>query len=76
MERWGAGPEESAVRNSTNWVVISTNPAATESDTTSVKSYPDWQVNFYPSLVPISQFKQIRAYADTTNPAAHPHVQL
>lgn len=67
-----AGPEESAVRNSTNWVVVSTNPAATETDTTSVKSYPDWQLNFYPSLVPISQFQQIRAYADTTNPQSIP----
>lgn len=61
-----AGPEQSAVRNSRNWVAVSSQPAIGVSDTGSVKTYPANQINL--NNVPVSSFKQIRAYADAISP--------
>ena len=65
------GPEQSAVRNSNNWVAISNQPETNITDTTAVKSYPANQINFS-TPVPVSSFKVLRSYADTTNPLSTP----
>ena len=62
-----AGPEQSAVRDSTSWVAISSQPAAGVVDTTGVKTYPANQINLA-GPIPVSSFKVLRAYADAISP--------
>lgn len=62
-----AGPNQNAVRNSTCWVSVASNPAEGNTDFTSVKGYPANQIQLSP-LVPISQFKRIMGYYDSTSP--------
>lgn len=64
-----AGPEQNAVRNSANWISISSNPAPSNTDLGSVKCYPANQVNFT-TAIPASQFGVIRSYANETSPYA------
>ena len=63
-----AGPEQSAVRSSSGWTVVSNQPAAGVSDLGRVKTYPANQVQFNPRPA-ISSFTQIRSYAEAYGPS-------
>ena len=73
------GPEQSAVRNSTNWVDNSFQPAPgiPVDLEPAVKCYPANQVTFpYPAGPAISAFSSIKAYADVVNPSTAPNPQV
>lgn len=62
-----AGPDQSAVRSGSEWIMVPSDPANGIVDTGSVKGYPANQFNLT-TPVPVSAFGSIRSYAACVNP--------
>ena len=74
-----AGLDSNWVRTSSNWGVVSSNPAPGVLDPGSVKTYPANQFTFAGNTAPapgtlpaISSFNSIRSYASVDNPGGFP----